>query len=120
MARCANSSQEADGLDIPSLFDNARNVLEELNSMKEDPETAADAVPINPELIPELSQLSQIAKAELNCKCHITRLSLLLSYPSTYMVLTYGSTVVNNYTHMFSRYRARDQGFTNYDLKPVR
>ncbi|OGM39949.1 putative ubiquitin C-terminal hydrolase [Aspergillus bombycis] len=57
---------EADGLDIPSLFDNAKDVLEELNSMKEDPETAADAVPINPELIPELNQLSQIARAELN------------------------------------------------------
>lgn len=83
--RCANSSQEADGLDIPSLFDNAKDVLEELNSMKEDPEIAADAVPINSELIPELNQLSQIARAELNCKCHITR-SLLPSILSSYIV----------------------------------
>ncbi|KAE8356901.1 hypothetical protein BDV28DRAFT_126391 [Aspergillus coremiiformis] len=57
---------EADGLDILSLFDSAKKVLEELSSMKEDPETAADAIPVNPELIPELHQLSQVARAELN------------------------------------------------------
>ena len=100
--RCANSSQEADGLDIPSLFDNAKDVLEELNSMKEDPETAADAVPINPELIPELNQLSQIAKAELNCTCHTIHLSLLSSFLSSYIVSTYGLVVVEHlYSHDF-------------------
>ncbi|KAE8394184.1 hypothetical protein BDV23DRAFT_148047 [Aspergillus alliaceus] len=57
--------READGLDIPSLFDSAREVLEDLNSMKDDPETAPDAVPVKSELIPELNQLSQIARAEL-------------------------------------------------------
>ncbi|KAF7586454.1 ubiquitin-specific protease ubp2 [Aspergillus hancockii] len=57
---------EVDDLDIPSLFDNAKEVLEELDSMKEDPETASDAVAIKPELITELNQLSQIARAELN------------------------------------------------------
>jgi hypothetical protein len=67
--RSANPWQEADGLDIPSLFDSAREVLEELDSMKEDSETASDAITIKPELIPEINQLSQIARAELNCKC---------------------------------------------------
>ena len=36
--------------------------------MKETPESAQDAIDINPKLVPELGQLSQIARAELKCK----------------------------------------------------
>lgn len=53
---------------MATLFDSARAVIEDLNHLKADPETADDALDINPQLPSELAQLSQIAKAELNCE----------------------------------------------------
>lgn len=53
---------------MPALFDNARRVLEDLDSMKDDPETASDAIEIDSQTITELDQLSQITKTELACE----------------------------------------------------
>lgn len=55
---------------MPTLFNSAKQVLEELESMKEDPETADDAIDIDSQTITELEQLSQITKTELACKVH--------------------------------------------------
>ncbi|KAE8147194.1 hypothetical protein BDV25DRAFT_160868 [Aspergillus avenaceus] len=55
-----------DGLDTLGLFDSAKDVLEELKSLNEDPETAQDAVTVKPELIPELDRFSQMAREELD------------------------------------------------------
>lgn len=60
---------------METLFDNAKKVLEDLNSLQEDPETVQDAVQINPQIRPELEKLSQIAKAELNCQFRFLSLS---------------------------------------------
>ncbi|KAK9562640.1 ubiquitin-specific protease ubp2 [Aspergillus fumigatus] len=57
---------ENDGLDMATLFDSARAVIEDLDQLKADPETADDGLDFNPQLPSELAQLSQIAKAELN------------------------------------------------------
>lgn len=53
---------------MPALFDNAKRVLEDLDAMKDDEETADDAIEIDPQTITELDQLSQITKTELACK----------------------------------------------------
>jgi ubiquitin carboxyl-terminal hydrolase 25/28 len=53
---------------LATLFDSARAVIEDLDQIKADPETGDDALDINPQLPSELAQLSQIAKAELNCE----------------------------------------------------
>lgn len=50
---------------MPTLFDSAKGVLEDLNSIKEDPELAKDAIGIDSQTITELDQLSQMAKTEL-------------------------------------------------------
>ncbi|PYH89924.1 cysteine proteinase [Aspergillus ellipticus CBS 707.79] len=57
---------ESDGMDTAALLTSAREVLEDLVSMKEEPETAQDAIDVDPGLLPELDQISQIAKAELH------------------------------------------------------
>lgn len=53
---------------MPTLFGSTKDLLDDLNSMKEDPETAQDALDINPQLASELGQLSQITQTELSCK----------------------------------------------------
>lgn len=50
---------------MATLFDSARAVIEDLDQLKADPETADDGLDFNPQLPSELAQLSQIAKAEL-------------------------------------------------------
>ncbi|KAI9932783.1 ubiquitin-specific protease ubp2 [Aspergillus wentii] len=57
--------KETDGLDMENVFGSAKDVLEDLNAMKEDPEAAQDAFDIDPQLISELDKLSQISKSEL-------------------------------------------------------
>ncbi|PWY88489.1 ubiquitin carboxyl-terminal hydrolase [Aspergillus heteromorphus CBS 117.55] len=57
---------ESDGQDTAALLGSAREVLEDLVSMKEEPDIAQDAIDIKPGILPELDQLSQIAKADLN------------------------------------------------------
>ncbi|KAJ9197928.1 hypothetical protein DTO164E3_5484 [Paecilomyces variotii] len=57
--------EENDRQDMPALFDNAKRVLEDLDAMKDDEETADDAIEIDPQTITELDQLSQITKTEL-------------------------------------------------------
>ena len=60
--------QESDGLDMPTLFSSTKDLLDDLNSMKEDPEVAKDALDINPQLASEIGQLSQITQTELSRK----------------------------------------------------
>lgn len=60
--------QENDGLDMPTLFSSAKDLLGDLDSMKDDPETAQDALDINPQLAKELEQLFQMTQNELACK----------------------------------------------------
>lgn len=50
---------------MPTLFSSAKDLLDDLESMKEDPETAQDALDINRQIATELGQLSQIAQTEL-------------------------------------------------------
>ncbi|KAF9883484.1 ubiquitin-specific protease ubp2 [Aspergillus nanangensis] len=57
---------EADGLDMPSLFNSARDMLKDLESLKDDPDTANDAIYVNPELPSDLGRLAQIARTELD------------------------------------------------------
>ncbi|KKK14907.1 hypothetical protein P175DRAFT_0495586 [Aspergillus ochraceoroseus IBT 24754] len=56
---------EKDGLDTPALLNSAREVLEDLSAMKDDPDTAEEAIDVDPELVPELERLCQSAQAEL-------------------------------------------------------
>ncbi|RAL03741.1 ubiquitin-specific protease UBP2 [Aspergillus ibericus CBS 121593] len=56
---------ESDGMDTAALLTSAKGVLEDLISMKEEPESAEDAVDVDPQTVAELDQLSQIAKADL-------------------------------------------------------
>jgi len=60
--------QESDGLDMPTLFSSTKNLLDDLNSMKEDSEVAQDALDIDSQLVSELGQLSQITQTELSRK----------------------------------------------------
>jgi hypothetical protein len=60
--------QESDGLDMPTLFSSTKDLLDDLNSMKEDPEAAQDALDINPQLASEFGQFSQITQTELSRK----------------------------------------------------
>ncbi|EYE91140.1 ubiquitin-specific protease UBP2 [Aspergillus ruber CBS 135680] len=57
---------ESDGLDMPTLFSSTKDLLDDLNSMKEDPEAAQDALDINPQLASEFGQFSQITQTELS------------------------------------------------------
>ena len=51
-----------------TLFSNTKNLLDDLNSMKEDSQAAQDALDIDPQLAAELGQLSQITQTELSRK----------------------------------------------------
>ncbi|KAA8649813.1 ubiquitin-specific protease UBP2 [Aspergillus tanneri] len=53
-------------LDISALMDGAHDVLEDLNSLKENLDTAEASIDIHPELVRGLGQLSEIARSELN------------------------------------------------------
>lgn len=95
--------QERDGQDMPTLFNSAKQVLEELQAMKDDPESAEEAIDIDSQTISELEQLSQITKTELACK-HPPDTSLLLSH----VILT-----------PLKRRGAGDQGHTDHDFHSV-
>ncbi|KAL2829018.1 hypothetical protein BDW59DRAFT_142729 [Aspergillus cavernicola] len=56
---------ESDGLDTATLLNSAKYILNDLNEMKDNPETARDAVDVDPFLLPELDRLSQAAQDEL-------------------------------------------------------
>ncbi|OJJ49211.1 hypothetical protein ASPZODRAFT_111904 [Penicilliopsis zonata CBS 506.65] len=56
---------ESDKFDMPTLFDSAKIVLEDLLSMKDNPETSDEAIDIDPQLVTELEQLSQMTQTEL-------------------------------------------------------
>ncbi|KAI9038196.1 ubiquitin-specific protease UBP2 [Aspergillus affinis] len=58
--------EETDSLDMPTLFNSAREGLEDLNTLKDDSEFADDAIDVNPQLFPELEQLSQLARSQLS------------------------------------------------------
>lgn len=60
--------QEPDRQDVPSLLTNAKGVVEELASMKEEPDK--DALEVDSEIATEVEQLSNMTKSELACKCH--------------------------------------------------
>ncbi|KAL4865989.1 hypothetical protein BDV12DRAFT_173679 [Aspergillus spectabilis] len=56
---------ESDGLDTAALLNSARDILINLNEMKENPETSDDAIDVDAELLPELNRLAQGAQEEL-------------------------------------------------------
>ena len=53
---------------MPTLFSSTKDLLDDLNAMKEDPEAAQDALNINPQLASEIGQLSQLTQTELSRK----------------------------------------------------
>ncbi|KAL1980380.1 hypothetical protein VTN96DRAFT_4224 [Rasamsonia emersonii] len=55
---------ENDGQDMSSLFETTTALLEDLASMKEDPNSAEYSIDVSTQLISELEQLSQITKTE--------------------------------------------------------
>jgi ubiquitin carboxyl-terminal hydrolase 25/28 len=57
-----------DGQNMPALFHNTSDLLEEFTSMKDEPEDAEFSIDVDPELSSEVGQLSQIAETELACK----------------------------------------------------
>ncbi|KAL4881379.1 hypothetical protein BJY04DRAFT_188782 [Aspergillus karnatakaensis] len=56
---------ESDGLDTVTLLSSAKDILIDLNQMKEDPITSSDAIDVDAELLPELDWLAQTARDEL-------------------------------------------------------
>ncbi|RDW60418.1 ubiquitin-specific protease UBP2 [Aspergillus mulundensis] len=56
---------ESDGLDTATLLNSARDILNDLSEMKQDPDTARDAINVDPALAPELDRLAQAAHDEL-------------------------------------------------------
>lgn len=50
---------------MPSLFENAKDLLDDLGLMKEDPEAAPDAVDVDPEIATKLGQFSERTQSEL-------------------------------------------------------
>ncbi|GES61066.1 ubiquitin carboxyl-terminal hydrolase [Aspergillus terreus] len=57
---------DADGFDMPTLFESAREVLDDLDTMKDSLDTAADAIDIDPEISFGLARLSEAARSELS------------------------------------------------------
>ncbi|KAL4908121.1 hypothetical protein BDW74DRAFT_146881 [Aspergillus multicolor] len=57
---------EPDGLDTATLLNSARDILNDLSEMKQDPDTAQDAIDVDPALAPELDRLAQAAQNELH------------------------------------------------------
>ncbi|PWY94374.1 ubiquitin carboxyl-terminal hydrolase [Aspergillus sclerotioniger CBS 115572] len=56
---------ESDGMDTAGLLNSAKEILDDLICMKNEPEFAGEAIDIDPRTAAELDQLSQIAKADL-------------------------------------------------------
>ncbi|KAL4788218.1 hypothetical protein BJX76DRAFT_200852 [Aspergillus varians] len=56
---------ESDGLDTAALLNRASEILNNLNEIKDNPETAQDAIDVDPQLLPELNRLAQTAQDEL-------------------------------------------------------
>lgn len=52
---------------MPALFESAREVLDDLDTMKDSVDTAADAIDIDPEISSGLARLSEAARSELSC-----------------------------------------------------
>ena len=59
--------QENDGFNISTLLDGAKDVLEDLHAMKDDTETAEDAIDFDTRALNELQERSQVSKTELSC-----------------------------------------------------
>ncbi|KAL2811128.1 hypothetical protein BJX63DRAFT_433688 [Aspergillus granulosus] len=57
--------EESDGLDMSTLLNTAKEVLGDLNDMKDNEDTTEGAIDIDPGLLPELDRLSQAAQREL-------------------------------------------------------
>jgi len=60
--------QETDGLDTAALLNSAKDILNSLGELKDSPETAQDAIDVDPQLIPELDRLAQGAQDELKSR----------------------------------------------------
>jgi len=60
--------QETDGLDTAALLNSAKDILNGLRELKDSPETAQDAIDVDPQLIPELDRLAQGAQDELKSR----------------------------------------------------
>lgn len=60
---------------MSSLFETTTALLEDLASMKEDPNSAEYSIDVSTQLISELEQLSQITKTETACMISFLRLS---------------------------------------------
>ncbi|KAI2826377.1 hypothetical protein CBS147343_605 [Aspergillus niger] len=56
---------DSDGMDTAGLLNSAKEVLEDLAAMREEPDYAEDAIDFDTQIITEVDQLSQIAKADL-------------------------------------------------------
>ncbi|KAI9367495.1 hypothetical protein BJX61DRAFT_551394 [Aspergillus egyptiacus] len=56
---------ESDGLDTAALLNNAKDILSDLDDIKSNEETAADAIDVDPSLPSELDRLSQAAQEEI-------------------------------------------------------
>lgn len=52
---------------MPTLLSSAKGVLDELESMKADPELAKEAIEIDSNVTRELDHLSQMTRTELSC-----------------------------------------------------
>jgi ubiquitin carboxyl-terminal hydrolase 25/28 len=53
---------------MASLFNTTKNVLEDLSTMKEDPDVADCAIDFDSQTMLELEHLSRVARAETTCK----------------------------------------------------
>ncbi|KAL4797230.1 hypothetical protein BDV19DRAFT_50246 [Aspergillus venezuelensis] len=56
---------EPDGLSTAALLSNARDIIHDLHTMKDNPETSQDAIDVEPQLASELDRLAQAAQNEL-------------------------------------------------------
>ncbi|KAL2853835.1 hypothetical protein BJY01DRAFT_206505 [Aspergillus pseudoustus] len=57
--------EESDGLDTATLLSTAKEVLTDLNDMKDNEDTTEGAIDVDPQLLPQLDRLSQAAQDEL-------------------------------------------------------
>ncbi|KAL3446616.1 hypothetical protein BJX65DRAFT_278910 [Aspergillus insuetus] len=56
---------ESDGLDTATLLSTAKEILSDLDDMKDNEDTTEGAIDVDPQLLPELDRLSQAAQDEL-------------------------------------------------------
>ncbi|KAL4938145.1 hypothetical protein BDV06DRAFT_61519 [Aspergillus oleicola] len=56
---------ESDGLSTAALLSNARDIVTDLSGMKDNPDTARDAIDVDPQLASELDRLAQASQSEL-------------------------------------------------------